>query len=208
MRRRPLASAFVTTAVTSGCAWGWGGGVQYVQATDGHAAFAGNVRGAVGIGGQSSLTLYSELGLGVNPASPSLWGGGAAGIQWSSLPERQGGLGWRAGAGVFVGASRSVDDRVIAPALRGELLYGLNVNDDVNRGPRTTSIAFGLMAAYDVSDPVLGPVFGLSVSLVRDGAIPFGNPPPPRPVLTAPITSTSQNIMAVDPPGEPTPPPR
>ena len=35
MRRRPLASAFVTTVVSSGCAWSYGGGVQYAQATDG-----------------------------------------------------------------------------------------------------------------------------------------------------------------------------
>lgn len=200
MRRRPLASAFVTTVVSSGCAWSYGGGVQYAQATDGHAAFSGNVRGAVGLGGESSLTVFTELGLGVNPARPTLWGNGAAGLQWTTLP-RQGAFGWRAGAGVFFGAPRTEQDNIIAPALRGELLYGIAASDDVYRGPRATSLAFGLTAAYDVSDPTLGPVFALTVSVVRDGAIPFGNPPPPRvQPATLQTAPTTQNVMATDPP--------
>lgn len=199
MRRRPLASAFVTTVVSSGCAWSYGGALQYTQATDGHAAFSGNVRGAWGIGGESSLSVFSELGLGVNPARPTLWANGAAGLQWTTLP-RQGAFGWRAGVGTFIGAPRTEHDMIIAPALRGELLYGFAFTEDVYRGLRATSLAFGLTAAYDVTDPVMGPVFALTVSVVRDGAVPFGNPPPPRvPPGALQTAPTTQNVMATDP---------
>lgn len=188
MRRRALAPAFVTTLLTGGCAWTYGGGVQYGQRLEGPGGVGGFGRVAWGLGGgRTAVTLAADLGLGYSPSARGVWVQSSPRVEYARLPGA-GGVGVRAGVGGLVaGAGGAV---AAGPGFSGELLYGLDVMDDPDRGYRATALAFGAQVALDLTGERVLPVFVLSVSVTREGLLPFGNPPRMR----APT-----NVMAVDP---------
>lgn len=190
MSRKPLARAFVSSVMTSGCAWSYGASAQYVQATDGTAAVSANVHGAVGLGAaRDAVMLRADLGLGYTPTAPSgPWVTGMQRILYVSLP-RPGEVGYRLGVGGFTGGPRRRADFVGGPLVSGELLIPLRASAPAGEGYTATLLGIGVQAMYDLADEVSGPLFGLTVTLSRDGILPFGNPPPPRlrsPALVVP----------------------
>ena len=197
MRRRRLAPAFVTTVLSSGCAWTYGAGVQYAQSADNPNVVGASVRGAWGFGGErNALVIATDLGVGSSARYGGLWLQNHSRIEWSWLP-RQSDFGLRLGAGsLTLGGTRGPQVGV-GPAISAEVLYGLSVATDTGNGYRGTLIGLAAQAGYDVSGDA-GPMVIFALSITRDGTVPFGNPPRP----SAPIEPLrrNHNVMATDPP--------
>lgn len=201
MRRR-LAPAFVTTAVStgcacalSGCAWTLGGGAEYAHAGSSQNAVAAHGRVAWGFGGgRNALTIAADLGLGASPSHGGVWVRSTPRLEWSWLP-RRGRVGGRVGAGGMV--ATGVGEFIGGPAVTGELTYALSTSDEdgFERGYRATLLGLGLHLAYDLAGPQEGPVFALAASVTYDGVLPFGNPPRVRPTEARPVMQ-----VATDPP--------
>ena len=181
MRRPRLAPAFVTTVLSTGCAWTYGGGVHYAQSVDNASALGANARVAWGFGaGRNALVIATDLGMGSSFTSGGLWMHTAPRLEYAWLP-RSRAVGLRLGAGGLVLADTRASDIGAGPALTAEVLYGLTSNEDEDRGYRATLLGLGLQAAYDVAGDSTGPMVVLTASITRDGVLPFGNPPRVRP---------------------------
>jgi hypothetical protein len=193
MRRARLAPAFVTTVLTTGCAWTYGGALHYTQTADDPNTLGATGRVAWGLGGaRNALVIAADLGLGSSVKYGGLWLQSYARAEWAWLP-RPHDFGLRLGAGGLVlGATRGPDFSA-GPAISAEVLYGLSVTDDPDRGYRATSLGLSLQAGYDAAGGA-GPMMVLALSVVNDGVLPFGNPPRPRPAQ-APV----HNVVATDP---------
>jgi hypothetical protein len=203
MRRVKLAPAFVTTVLTSGCAWTYGGSVQYSHAIGESNGVSASARGAWGFGGaRNALVIATDLSLGVSPSEGHLWAQTMPRLEWSWLP-RDRDFGLRLAGGGFLGGTAARGYGLLAgPLLGAEALYGLNVQDDEQRnGYRGTLLGFGAYFAYDLAGEVNTPIVILGLSITRDGTVPFGNPPPPRfrpeTVQVAPASAPLQ--VATDP---------
>ncbi len=199
MRRR-LAPAFVTTAVSTGCAWAlsgcaWtlGGGVEYAHTGWSQNAVALHGRAAWGVGGRSALVIAADFAVGASPSHGGVWGRTTPRLEWAWRP-RQGAFGARLGAGGYLGGG--VGELAAGPALTAEALYGLSTSDEdsLARGYRATLLGLGLQLAYDVHGAQTGPLFVLGASVTYDGTLPFGNPPR----MPAPTRAPLQ--VATDPP--------
>lgn len=196
MRRTRLAPAFVTTVLTSGCAWTYGGGAHYAQNADNPNAFGAMVRGAWGVGGdRNALVLASDFSVGSSAHYGGVWLQTYSRVEWAWLPRPQD-FGLRLGAGGLTSGGTRGTSLGIGPAISAELLYGLSVNPETRYGYRGTLLGFALQAGYDAAMDT-GPMMVLAVTITRDGTVPFGNPPPP-PIAVAPVAT--QNVMATDPP--------
>lgn len=196
MRRARLAPAFVTTVVSSGCAWAlsgcaWtlGGGARYTHTGQAQNAVAVVGRAAWGVGDKrNALVIASDLAMGASPSHGSFWIQTMPRIEYAWLP-RRGRAGLRLGAGGLV-ASR-VHDIVGGPAVNGEVLYGLTTSneDGENGGYRATLLGLGLHVAYDVAGAESGPVVVIAASVTYDRVLSFGSPTltfpqmPARPVM-------------------------
>jgi hypothetical protein len=190
-----LTPAFVTTVLTSGCAWTYGGGVQYTHGFDRTHGVAANGRVAWGFGaGRNALVVAADLGMGTSPKHGGFWVQSTPRVEWSWLP-RRGDVGLRLGLGAFIAGTTANSDSMSGPAMTSEVLYGLDEDSlDSDQGYRATLLGFGLQLAYDASDPMSGPMLVFHLAITRDAVLPFGNPP--RPHHSAP--SVSQ--IATDPP--------
>lgn len=181
MRRPRLAPAFVTTVLSTGCAWTYGGGVQYAQNVDNPNTLGAHGRVAWGFGaGRNALVIATDLGVGSSVTYGGLWMHTAPRLEYAWLP-RSRAVGLRLGAGALVLADTRASDIGAGPALTAEVLYGLSTTEDEDRGYRATLLGFGLQAAYDVSGDTTGPMVVLTASITRDAVLPFGNPPRVRP---------------------------
>lgn len=190
-----MAPAFVTTVLTSGCAWTYGGGVYYAQNADNPSAAGAVVRGAWGVGGdRNALVIAADVGVGSSARYGGVWAQSYSRVEWAWLP-RPRDFGLRLGAGALTAGGARGTQLGVGPAISAELLYGLSVNPETRDGYRGTLLGFSLQAGYDVAMEV-GPMVGLAVTVTRDGNLPFGNPPPPRVSDFAPV----HNVMATDPP--------
>jgi hypothetical protein len=176
-----LAPAFVTTVLTSGCAWTYGGGVQYTHGFDRTNGVAVNGRVAWGFGaGRNALVVAADLGMGTSPKHNGFWVQSTPRLEWSWLPHR-GDVGLRLGLGGFIAGTTANSDSVSGPAMTSEVLYGLDEDShDIDRGYRATLLGFGLQLAYDAADPMNGPLLVFHIAVTRDAVLPFGNPPRPR----------------------------
>lgn len=196
MRRRPLAPAFVTTVLSSGCAWTYGAGAHYAQSADNPNALGATARGAWGFGGErNALVIATDVGVGSSPRYGGVWMQSHSRLEWSWLPGPND-FGLRLGAGsLALGGTRGPQPG-IGPAISAEVLYGLSVSPDTTYGYRGTLVGLALQAGYDVSNDA-GPMMVLALSITRDGTVPFGNPPRPQ-VRVEPVRVN--NVMATDPP--------
>ena len=202
MRRPRLAPAFITTVVSSGCAWAlsgcaWtlGGGAQYTHTAHSQNAVTAAGRVAWGFGGgRNALVIAADLAMGASPSHGGFWVQSTPRLEYAWLP-RRGRVGLRLGAGGLVASG--VDELVGGPAVSGEVLYGLSTSDEdgAERGYRATLLGLGVQLAYDAAGAENGPVLGVAASVTYDGVLPFGNPP--RPVMQAPPRPVMQ--VATDP---------
>jgi hypothetical protein len=179
MRRTPLAPAFVTTLVASGCAWSYGGSLHYTHVGEHPNGAALGVRGAWGLGGaRNALTVTADLAMGLSPSHGGFWVQSSPRLEWAWLP-RERSLGLRVGAGGLVASTTHAQDVMGGPLASGEALYALSVGDE-GGGYRATLLGVGVQVAYDTAGDANGPVVLLSLALTQDGIMAFGNPPPPR----------------------------
>jgi hypothetical protein len=194
VRRTRLSPAFVTTVLTSGCAWSYGAAVHYAQTAENPNALGATGRVAWGFGaGRNALVLAADLGVGSSVKYGGVWFESHPRLEYAWLP-RPRGVGLRLGAGGLVIGGTRGPDLGAGPAISGEVLYGLSGTEDEDRGYRATLLGFAVQTGYDVVGDSTGPMVVFAASITSDGVLPFGNPPRPRP-QPAPV----HNVIATEP---------
>lgn len=183
MRRTRLAPAFVTTVLTSGCAWTpYGGGAHYAQNADNPNAFGAIVRGTWGVGGDRNALCSRATSASGSTHTGGVWLQTCSHIEWASLLGRRISSPTRRRGAHLGGHARDVAGH--RPRDLGELSTASRSTPRPATATAERSSAWRLQAGYDAASDV-GPMMVLAVTVTRDGTVPFGNPPPP-PIAVAP----------------------